>query len=133
MSFNTEQKASLSRLKALFSLIYDEAAKSPEFLSSIEKVLLSNDAIVKVQKKPSSKKNEPVLNPVDILQQFGKEELEKQLKELKKDDIVNIARLHGIKSLKDARETDYQELIVVILDYSEKKLSQGSSFLKDGG
>ncbi len=132
MPSNTEKEAIHSRLKALLDAVYEEALRSPDFFNRIERILLSPEARLAVQ-KPTSTPSRKSINIVEILHQDGEAGLQSALSGHTNEDLTRLCVQEGIKKMKDAKSLDRDALIDALMQTASSRLKQGESFTKKNG
>lgn len=70
-------------------------------------------------------------NTMAFLQQNGEEKLRKELETKANTELIKIIRSEGIKSGKDVKNLEREEMIQEIIFTTKRRLQQGSAFLKD--
>ena len=131
MPSNTEKEAIHSRLKALLDAVYDEALRSPEFFDRIERILLSPEARLAVQ-KPASTSGRQSINIVELLHRNGEPALLQNLEQCTNEDLARLCVQEGVKKAKEAKSLERDELIELLLQTANNRLKQGESFTKKG-
>ena len=132
MPSKRENEAILTRLRALFKVISDEAQKSPEFLDRLSSILLSKQATLEVGKSSAKPSREPIIRIVEILHSSGEERLLNELQQLTNDQLARLAADEGVKKLKEAKRTDREGLISLLVETASNRLKQGATFTRKG-
>lgn len=70
-------------------------------------------------------------NTVVYLQDNGEDKLKKELEKKAKTELIQIIRLEGIKTRKDLKNFEHEDMIKEILLNAKRRLNHGSVFLKD--
>ena len=131
MPTKQQKDAVLSRLRALFEAVSEEASRNPDFFEQIENILLSPEAIIASQQRPSSQAKGPVLNLLEILHREGEAAARNGLEKLTNDELSKIAVADGVRKLREAKSMDRVSLIDLLLKTAESRLKQGESFTKN--
>lgn len=129
MPSKAEYDAVFSRLRAIADLVEQEARECDGFFEGLQKILMTPEAIVALE-KPQTRKREPILAIVAVLHEQGEEALREQLKRLTNDKLARLAADEGIKRLKDAKSTERTELIDFLFATAQSRLKQGESFTR---
>ena len=131
MPSKQQKDAVLSRLRALFEAVADEATRSPVFFARIEEILLSPEAVVATQQKSSSSSRAPALtNLLEILHRDGPRVARDSLDKLTNDELARLAVADGTRKPKEAKSMDRVALIDLLIQTAESRLRQGESFTK---
>lgn len=130
MPTKQQKDAVLSRLRALFEAVSEEAIRSPDFFSKIEQILLSPEAVVSSQVKPVIGVKPPIINVLEILHREGESAARDSLDKLTNDDLAKLTVADGIKKLKEAKSMERESLIAFLLETASNRLKQGESFTK---
>jgi hypothetical protein len=125
-----QKDAVLSRLRSLFEAVADEASRNPTFFARIESVLLSPEAVVATQQKPSSFARVPTLNVLEILHRDGVAAATEALGKLTNDELAKLTVADGTKKPKEAKSMDRAALIDLLIQTAGNRLRQGESFTK---
>lgn len=70
-------------------------------------------------------------HPVAFLQQYGEEKFQEELEKKANTELIQIIRSEGIKSGKDLKNLEREDMIQDIILNTKRRLKQGSVFLKD--
>lgn len=130
MPSKQQKDAVLSRLRALFAAVEDEASRNPAFFEKIESILVSSELVIATQQKPASSTKAPTVNLLEILHRDGGPAAREALGALTNDELVRLASADGIKKPKEAKAMEREALIELLLQMADKRLRQGESFTK---
>jgi len=130
MPSKKENEAILTRLRALFNVIQEEAQKSPEFLERLGAILLSDQATVALGKSSGKPSREPIIHIVETIHAFGEQGLRDELQRLTNDQLARLAASESRKRLKEANSAEREELIHLLVETAANRLKQGESFMK---
>lgn len=129
MPSKKDYDAVFSRLRALTDLIEQEARESLGFFEGLQKILLSEEAVISAD-KPLARRKAPILHVLSILHERGESALREELERLTNDQLARLATDEGIKRLKDAKATERKELQDALLEIAQNRLKQGESFTR---
>lgn len=132
MPSKKDNEAILTRLRALFNVIYEEAQRSPEFLESLSSILLSEQAKLALGKPSGKLSREPIIHIVEIVHASGEQGLRNELQLLTNDQLARLAAGEGVKRLKEAKSIRREELISLLVETGSNRLKQGETFTKKG-
>ena len=130
MPSKKQKDAVLSRLRALFDAVADEATRSPSFFARIEEILLSPEAVLALQQKPPTSPRTPTLNLLEILHRDGPTAARDSLDKLTNDELARLAVADGTRKPKEAKSMERVALMDLLLQTAESRLKQGESFTK---
>jgi len=130
---NDPKIAVQSRLRAFFEAVYEEAQQNPQFLTKLEEILVSRDLRISPIKKC---KNEGItqkaINIVDVLHTEGEDGLKIALTNFTNSDLIKLCTQEGIRKIRDSKNHERDELIVILIQTASDRLRQGESFTKKG-
>jgi hypothetical protein len=129
MPTKPQYDAVFSRLRAITELIEQEARESEGFFEGLQKILMTPEAMVALD-KPQIRSKAPILPVLAILHEQGETTLREQLERLTNDKLARLAADEGIKRLKDARNTERNDLVAAILETARNRLKQGEAFTR---
>lgn len=132
MPSKKENEVILTRLRALFNVIYEEAQKNPEFLGRLSSILLSEQATLALGKSSGKPPREPIIHIVKIIHSSGEQGLRNELQQLTNDQLARLAADEGIKRLREAQSIEREELVSVLIETASNRLKQGETFTKKG-
>ncbi|MBD2112550.1 MULTISPECIES: hypothetical protein [Cyanophyceae] len=116
-----------ARLLSIVDVIVKYAEQDSEFLTQLDEVLSLGDS--GGFGKTSRRRKKIKFNAVDYLSSHSSEQLKNYLLEQDEADLVQIAKQEGLKNL--SKKLSKEETVDKIVDYIQKTLYQGSSFLKE--
>lgn len=129
MPSKKDYDAVFSRLRALTDLIEQEARESLGFFEGLQKILLSEEAVLSAD-KPLTRRKAPILAVLSILHERGESALREELERLTNDQLARLATDEGIKRLKDAKAAERIELQNALVEMAQNRLKQGESFTR---
>jgi hypothetical protein len=129
MPTKPQYDAVFSRLRAITELIEQEARESEGFFEGLQKILMTPEAMVALD-KPQIRSKAPILPVLAILHEQGETTLREQLERLTNDKLARLAADEGIKRLKDAKNTERNDLVAAILETARNRLKQGEAFTR---
>lgn len=130
MPSKSETDAVFSRLRALFDAICEEAQRNPEFFERIQSILMSEAAIISVEKSAGKTSRKPILPIVDVMHTEGEQGLRIKLDQLTNDQLARLSADEGIKRLKEAKSIERKELISMLVEMASSRLRQGETFTR---
>jgi hypothetical protein len=84
---------------------------------------------VETKRKPRSKTID--FNTVKYLQEHGEDKLQTELRQKQKSELQQIIRSEGIKSPKNLKTLECEDMVREIISNAKRQLKHGSVFLKD--
>lgn len=132
MPSKKENEEMLTKLKELFDAIYDQAQNNPKFSDVLCSILQSEKAEHTTRKSPKKPPREPIIHIVEILYSSGEQGLRDELQKLTNSQLARIAADEGVKRLKEAKNTDREILISILVETGSNRLKQGETFAKKG-
>lgn len=117
-------------LRRIFNAVIEEAENNPEFSAKIDQIL-SPQVHAKKQmpaKRPSNRRDMPVLNPVDCIND-GEDSLREKLQTLTDKQLKDIIAYHGMDQKKQAMKWKNRDrLIDLIIEEAQQIASRGNAF-----
>jgi hypothetical protein len=123
------KKAIETKLTNLLNCILNEVEKNPSFAKQVEEILLS-DSLKKIIKEKKGKKTKIVFNSMEFLQKHSIDELRLELNGKSQTELKEILKKDGSKKEKELKDLSREQIIEHILQNAQRKLNQGSSFLR---
>lgn len=121
-------KALESKLTNLVHCILNEAQRNDEFARQLEEVFIS-DSLRKILGESKKKPQRDVFNVIGFLHENGEAKLRAELERKTDSELREILRSEGIKKGKELKVTTRQQMVEEIITNSQRRLTQGSSFL----
>ncbi len=121
---------SVKFLRSLFKIIIDEAENNPEFSAKIEQILSPQAPVKKTSpaKRPSNRRDAPVLDPVKALTE-GEDSLREKLSTLTEKQLKDIIAHYGMDPAKQAMKwKKIDRLIAHIIEESRRIATRGDVF-----
>jgi hypothetical protein len=123
------KKAIQTKLTNLLNCILNEVEKNPNFATLVEEVLLS-DSLRKVLKEKKGKKIKIPFKTMEYLQNHNLDELRLELKNKSLAELKEIIKKDSGRKSKELKDLNQEQIIEDIIKNAQRKLNQGSSFLK---
>ena len=123
------KKAIETKLSNLFNCVLNEVGKNPNFAKEIEDILLS-DSLKRIIKEKKNKKIKVYFNTLEYLQNQNSEVLRTVLNLKTLTELKAIIKNDGAKNAKEFKDLSREQIIENIIENAQRKLKQGSSFLK---
>lgn len=117
------------KLSSLLNCILNEVERNPVFAREIENILIS-DSLKKTLREKKSRKNKIHFNVLEFLQNHNIEELRSELNLKSITELKEIIRKDGVKKVKELKDLSREQIIESIIQNAQRKLNQGSSFLR---
>jgi hypothetical protein len=123
-------RAIADRMIALIHCVYAKAASDEEFAGQIRAILLTDELSAFLQPRKRKKPMREVFDPVAFRSRNDADRLRGELAAMPLPDLIEITRKHRCMSTKLVKLAEPDALISSILGFAERKLNQGSVFLR---
>lgn len=122
-------KSLSGKLTRLLDCVIAQASSDPEFAQRLADALSMKESHHSVEETPPPAKKAH-FNPVAFLHENGDEKLRNELSRMTDNELREIVRDQGIAKSKEARTMKRDKLVDEIVSQSDRRLHQGSAFLR---
>jgi hypothetical protein len=118
------------RMTALIHCVYAKAASDEEFAGQLKAILFTDELSAFLQHSKRKKPMREVFDPVAFRTRNDADRLRGELAAMSLPDLIEITRKHRCMNAKLVKLAEPDALISSILGFAERKLNQGSVFLR---